>query len=707
MRLLLLFVFLTTTLKAESFNIRDRISYQDLYLKIYREILSFHEINHEDTFKKIVSNLPVPDQEILRNEYRELSTFFPPLSLRAIIALRYFPNLKNQKKLEDILEYTLFNKIMVLRDKINFAHSEAEELKYLNQLRDLTELPSLAISTIYETLNPILKAKIKAIIEMQESETFITALKETKIVNSSLKNINQGYQLSHLGIISGNKVELLSENDTSLEMINWYNERAIFNGAILDPELPYMKMPLNQADDGHPAFKSPIFGKIRDMILAANESIFIDIFLMGGTLGGTLAEFLLDQTKEKLEQNPNFKVVILHDYATHYNMIEEMLPVFKYIDQRISTEDLSQNVFLLQANIQRHPPGIPFNLTQHIPKTQETFPALQKLSSYYESKIDHSKVIIVDGNTNSPKAYFGSKNWTDHSGGYYYDNALYIEGPAAALVQNSYYRDLEAALTTDQEELKWFYYQKEGLDNKKYLAKRDQILKSFKITIDEVPFKGKDSIRLAEADVDASIKNTRNIVIDMIKNSKKNIFMEQLFLYDKYIVDALIKKRIENKNIDIRIIVDNNYNFKLSGFPNTIFIKELNKYGIKVRTRNTLGSLATFKNGEEQMFHQENHRKIIVCDSERLLIGSSNLNPDTLQGSFRELGAEVFSTQIARDYELKFLATWADHETTLEMDIENFQIEVKGKKFSKDFSTLVNDIAAFLIRSKDRIEKKN
>ena len=149
-------------------------------------------------------------------------------------------------------------------------------------------------------------------------------------------------------------------------------------------------MPTPEDPTGNIIFQEdPIYIKIRDMIASSKESIFIDIFLFGGTLGATLSEYLLDQTKEKIKENPEFKVVILHDYATNYNMLDEMMPIFEYIKERTNSDPvLKKSVSLLQANIQRHPPGIPFGITKLIPKTKEAIEYFESGSTYFESKID-------------------------------------------------------------------------------------------------------------------------------------------------------------------------------------------------------------------------------------------------------------------------------------------------------------------------------
>lgn len=697
-----------TSLGANSFSIRDRVLTQDFYLEVYPILFKNPLIKDHKLFKEAIDDLKKREKKVVKNLIKSLDKDLPPVFMKAIITYKVLT--PHKEKLIKILNFIFIHKLLALRDAIDHPQT-LNSPALLNVLRSLTEHSKVSTENLFQTMQPLLKEKAQLIAGIESEKAFIESLENTALFTFNIEEYLKGdYQgpLSYLGFIPGNKVKVISENRVDLDRINWLNERVIFRGGVLDFDSPYIEMPMRPSDKGHPVFRQdPIFSQIRDLIGEARESIFIDIFLFGGTLGATLSEFLIEQTLLKVADNPNFKVLILHDYATHYNMIEEMMPVFEYLKEaREKSPILKKHLFLLQANIQRHPSGIPFGLTDHVVKDDKTWEFLKKQHSYYESKIDHSKVIVIDGNTLYPKAYFGSKNWTDHSGAYYYDDALLVEGPAASLVQHSYIRDIDAALTTDQEELKWFYFKEEGFGNEAYLKNRDQILSSFAVTQERVPFVGRETVRIAEADVDGTIKNHRNILVDMIIRAKKTIHMEQLFLYDKYIVDALIKKKIETPEIKIRVMLDHNGNFGMNGLPNTIFIAEMMKYGIEVRARKTFGLTANFPDGTTQEYHQENHRKITCVDGQVILGGSSNINPDTLQGSFREFGAQVFSTKESTEFDERFLKDWNDSEKTVVFDIENFQAKIGGKTLSKSTSSLINDIAAQLLRSKDLIEKR-
>jgi phosphatidylserine/phosphatidylglycerophosphate/cardiolipin synthase-like enzyme len=700
-----LFIFST---QSYAVNIKDRIDTQNYFLKVYPKIFGKSDVAFKSDFKKFFESQKKSDRKVGTKVIRQLSTLVPEKIMMPLVYWKVFK--KDRQSAGEILSYLALYKLMVIRDYIDNPIASSKEKILLKKYLETLLGPNINTFEIFRNFKNIEKHYIS--MGSGSVETMVKRVNNDKLLGINLKKVFPflpTYSLTKLGIIPGNKVDVISENVRTQERIDWYNQRVVFHGGKLDFTKPYLKMPMNPEDEGHIAFKTdPIFMKIRDMIHKAKESIFIDIFLFGGTLGGTMAKFLLDETAKKIKKNPRFKVLMLHDYATNYNMLDEMLPVFLYIKNRIESESVYKDHFyFLQANIQRHPPGVPFGLTNHLEKTPELFAAIEKRSTYYESKIDHSKVIVIDANTNRPEAYFGSKNWSDHSGGYYYDNAIWVQGPAAALVQASYFDDVDAALTTDPKELAWFYYKDKGLDNKKYFPMKNAILDWFMIHRTSYPAMGNESVRFAEANVDGRIKNVRNILVDMIMQAQSHIYMEELFIYDKYIVDALIKKKMQNPSIDIRVIADHNGNFGMNGFPNTTFMREMAEHGIKVRARTTLGITANFPDGHEQEYHQENHRKIVSVDGKVLLGGSSNLNPDTLQGSFREFGAQIYATDVISRFETNFLDAWSDDELTMDSEIEHFQLKLGEKLFDVQTSHIINKFVSLLYRSKDFLEKRH
>lgn len=669
----------TATAQVPQVSLKERLAAMDYYKSNYNMMFSAEACRRAETLLTEIKKLPAGEQKNARAFVKSYEASVPE---KILLPLVYWKFIKKSPVNESkVLQFWLQTRLQALRDYADHplksnkqAQAQAREL--MNQWSRATQL-TVSSRELTENLQ----------VRFPEMDD---------------------YSLSAGGYIAGNVVELVSHNEVSPERIQWFNDRVIFAGGKLDFSQPYMKMPLSNTDEGHPSFKDPMFAKIRDMILSAKETVFIDIFLFGGTMGGTLSKFLLDQTVEKKKANPNFKVLLLHDYATNYNMKDEMMPIFEYIKHRIETEAaLKGSVYLMQANIQRHPPGIPFGITNLVPKTEETFKALEKRNTYYESKIDHSKVIVVDPESDAPQAYFGSKNWSDHSGGYYYDNALYVKGPAAAMVHAAYYDDIDAALTTDPNERKWFFFKEQGFSNEAYLKDREKILSWFKLKRTSFPAVGTQPIRLAEANVDGKIKDTRNMLVDMISKAESHIYMEHLFIYDKYINDALMKRKAQVPSLKIRILADHNGNFNLGGLPNTLYLDQLLRHGVEVRARRTLGIEAKFPNGKTQSYHQENHRKITSVDGKVMLVGSSNLNPDTLQGSFREFGAQLFDRQVIAGFEKEFQEAWNDDELVGPFyEGDRLQLHIMGRTLSPELSRVINDLGSTVLRAKDDIEKR-
>lgn len=664
---------------AQEISIKERVAAMSFYTKNHDLLFKEEACRRADSLLELVQKLPKPDQDRVHRFVKEHETFIPEKILLPLVYWKWIK--KNAANETRVLQFWMQMRLQALRD---YAEHPLKK-------------------------NPSAQADARALLQAWSQRTSLS-LQSPELTEDLQKRFPEfdSYSLTAGGFIPGNTVELVSQNEVSPERIQWFNDRVIFAGGSLDLNQPYMKMPLNNTDEGHPSFKDPMFAKIRDMILSAKKSIFIDIFLFGGTMGGTLSRFLLDQTIEKRKANPDFKVLLLHDFATNYNMKEEMMPIFHYIKDRIEREsELKGAVYLLQANIQRHPPGIPFGITNLVPKTEETFKALEARNTYYESKIDHSKVIVIDAESDAPQAYFGSKNWSDHSGGYYYDNALYVQGPAAAIIQAAYYDDVDAALTMDPKERKWFYFKEEGFSNEAYLKDREKILSWFRVKRTSYPAAGNQVVRLAEANVDGKVKDTRNMLVDMISKARSHIYMEHLFIYDKYINDALMKRKGQVPSLKIRVLADHNGNFGLGGLPNTLFLQQLLDHGIEVRARRTLGIEARFPNGRTQNYHQENHRKITSVDGQVLLVGSSNLNPDTLQGSFREFGAQIFDVNEIQKFEKSFTEDWGDNRKVGPFfEGEELRLSVMGKTLSPALSQVLNNLGATVIRAKDDLEKR-
>lgn len=712
-------VLLFTPSVFAKIDLQDRLKTQQAMLDSHSAVFGESEYARVDEFKKLISKFKGTQKKKFDDSLMAMQGDVPAKVLMPLVYWKWIKfdkdKLKNEtlrkESLRNVVRYSILYRLNSLRDVIDHPLSGTNrKFNAEKKLKELLKTDNVRTDSIYLYSKKVIESSASDVINAKTIKQFVSAVMSNPLLSGKPLE-GADYSLSSLGFIPGNKVQLIHENRRDSERMDWVNNNVIFNNFDkgIEWEKPHFIMPMGPADVGNPMFKDPIFAQIRDMIKGAKESIFIDIFLFGGTMGATLSKYLVDRTIEEHKKNKNFKTLLLHDFATNYNMKNEIMPVFNYIRNRINNDPYlikCKCMVLLQANIYRHPPGIPFGITNLINPNKDVniCKAMQERNTYYESKIDHSKVIVVDANSDLPKAYFGSKNWSDHSGAYYYDDALYVEGPAAALAQASYADDVKAALTTDPYEKACMYFREEGFSNDHYISRTEELVDFMSIKRNYYPTVGNATVRLAEANVDGRIKNTRNQLVEMIANAKKYIYMEQLFIYDKYINDALIKKKKQNPNIVIRILADNNDNFGMNGFPNTMFLQEFEAAGIEVKAWHLLPATAKFPDGTTQDYHQENHRKITSVDGEVLMVGSSNMNPDTFQGSFREFGMQVFDPGAIQEFEERFKASWGS-DMTFKYKVKN--LKLGERELSEEYTELFNSLARQLIRIKDDLEKRH
>ena len=649
--IILLSLFFSFIAISNEFNLRERIEGNEFYRSSFNTVFSSSIASNIILFKEAIEQLNEKEKAVVQRLVNELSEVIPSDFLRPLVYWKVIS--PDRKRLNQTLTFIMVYKSNILRDALQLPTKSEEEIKQVKSfIKQTYHREDLNDGNFYDSLINDFKQKSSLISDFTDLNNFILAVKETKPISFSIPKGLQStpYTLSFSGMIPGNQVSIFSSNATDEERINWYLDRSSQNNSFLK----HIDMPEKKHSKGHIAFKTdPIFIKIKEMINAAKDSIFISVKHIDGTLGFTTLKFLVEESEKKLITNKNFKVFILAQNISQ--------PIESLKNELSSKPKLKDSIYLI--------------------KTFDTI------------KENNSKVMVIDANTSSPEALVGSKNWSDLTGGYFFDNDVWIKGPAAAMLQNNFFSDIEDALTKNP-------------SNSHYSNTLSNILESFKIKRDSYPYVGDEAVRIAEVDIDGIVKNTRNIIIDMIRSARVNIYMEQLYLYDSYIINALIKRKMEEPKLDIRILADNNSNIGLNGLPNTIYLRELNLYNIKVKARRTITSKKKLPNGDIQVFHQENHRNTLSVDGNILLTGSSSLSPSSQQGVTREVGVQIFDKESIRDFENNFLLTWNNRNKVMDLDIENFQVKVKDSTLSKDISSLINAISSTLIKAKDNLKSK-
>lgn len=629
----LLLILFSMSVFSKDFNLQDRINSYDFYMDNYDLIHKNNEYSNIQQFKKRYKELSLLEKSNANFIINELGPILPSEFLKPIIYWKVIS--KDSSKLIKVLNFIMVYKSIILRDSLYSPQKSETQKNNIKKIvsetynrNDLTE--NNFFSSLYLDFNN----KSKIISKFRDLKNFTLAIKETKALSiNTLKNpFIDSYVLSFPGFIPGNRVKIYSKNSTSSERISYYvNKKERSNNLI------------NFNTD-------PLFMKLEKELDMATQSIVISMERIDGVLGEAMLNKLSTITKRKAKKNSNFTTAII-------------------------TQVTSSEIMKYNGTIEKDP-----TLKKHF------FILINRKNSQMNI---NSKALVIDGNSDNPKALIGSKNWSDHHGAYFYDNDVFIEGPAAAMIQHSLVNDFKS----NQKELK-------------SQESRERLFSNIQIKRKTYPRIGNESLRIAENNFNQVVKNTRNIIIDSIMNAKSHVYMEQNFIFDSYIISTLIKRKLEVPDLDIRILVDHNINSGLNGLPNAIFLRELKAYKLGIKSRKPETFYQKNSNGKVQIFTTENHRNTISVDGKSLLTGSSHLSPASLQGQSREMGIQIFDSREVKRFENNFLISWNDRNKVMNLDIENFRAISSKDNLTKEVSSLVNAIASSLLKFKDEILNK-
>ncbi|MEC7276902.1 MAG: hypothetical protein VXV96_11330 [Bdellovibrionota bacterium] len=265
--------------------------------------------------------------------------------------------------------------------------------------------------------------------------------------------------------------------------------------------------------------------------------------------------------------------------------------------------------------------------------------------SRFHRFLDLAKLIIADGHTPYAFVLYGDKK------------TMKIKGPVAIVTQALYLKEVE-----------------------RYSESKLTLTPPLDHFINDG-----DPVRIGFNDGLKANSNNRDLIISSILKAKKSVTIDTEFLYDPLIVDTLIKVKIRRPKLEIKAMVDMSQSFEMNGLPNSMFVEELKKHGIDMRTR---------KNGSPL-------ESVITIDQQFVLW--ANLTPDSMDGFHREVLYKVESQGLAKVKYDEFQAIWKDPALAYDLDIENFKVTVEGKKLRSPSSQVVNDMAAKLLRNKAQI----
>ncbi|MEZ4815924.1 MAG: phospholipase D-like domain-containing protein [Bdellovibrionota bacterium] len=573
--------------------------------------------------------------------------------------------------------------------------------------------------------------------------------------NFLTKNLNElgdhpGHLVSETGWVSGNAVQYLSKNDLSPKILEEIQKRIHLipelyplsgRGSVnamydADPSEVFTEEEGFQSAATHFVWsqKSGIFKEIISALNNAQETIFVDIFFLGGSMGASLAKHIV----ALLEQKPQLKVLILRDQVNHFGHEKNMLPVFNYL-LAYSYKNPTRLV-ILPSNIKNHLSGLPGFIEPILSDDLLNNTGLQgHLDLYGRAMSDHSKVFVIDGKTSHPVAFVGSKNLTDESGAFCYDHVAKIEGPSAAIVQDDYYLDMKYALRDvdySQAPYKFSgaepyvdFLAKAGWSADLYKTSQNKeekivnILKPFDLlernvslapSVSKVSVEDKGSVllRTGFTNVDSTRSSLIDEVVQLIKGAKTRVLIMDQFLFDRNVVLALIEAKKKNPALEIKAILEPLALANPKGMPNLLYLDRLKEVGIEVKWLLTYsfkpfvtGEAARMSPEELESLHeisQEVHMKTISADGKYVIVGSANKDQTTMYGAFREQQLDIYDTAATKVHDDTFFEYWNNPELTKGFEGFDFEVpenlkSIEGKTLSpKQFIVTLRNILSIL-----------
>lgn len=468
-----------------------------------------------------------------------------------------------------------------------------------------------------------------------------------------------------------------------------------------------------------------IYGEMLQSIRSAKESVFIDIFWMGGSIGMNLAKELM----KKVIENPQFTVVIITDRQNKFQYGLELDMVYRYM--RAFSEKFSQYHFYItpaQINLKRTalPEFVDLLVTN---KTVNDLHSNESLKDFLEkdgfnllAKSDHSKVMIIDGKRpGEGLAFVGSKNWTDSSGGVNVDEVARIQGPAAALILNSFYYDIFEAFIMDLDPrlggaMVHNHIETHFPGENKNLSLRRKAIQKLLAAVDIVDrYKDLNYNFPYKAVGTAVVAPTQNNIygtemspieqnIQTILSAQKQVIIDDQFLYDPSVVEAL-KHVMINKKVKVYIMLESLLPMvpgEVVGahIPNNLFLPELTHLGALAKWHLTPSEVLyavledNFKH-PRQTLSTTFHLKSItvdgvladersVCEQNRaqwkqdripvLITGSANKDIMTMSGGFRESQVAIYDSYAVFTHDCLFWTRWDDPDTTQMTDGLDFKL---------------------------------
>lgn len=266
------------------------------------------------------------------------------------------------------------------------------------------------------------------------------------------------------------------------------------------------------------------------------------------------------------------------------------------------------------------------------------FPILTSRINYR----NHRKIIVIDGKT----AFVGGLNFADRykNGipdiGGWRDTHLKIVGEAASSLQIVFLID-------------WYFVRQEVLLDEKYRP-------NFKV-------KERCLIQIVSSGADSDWASILQAYFSAITSAKQNVYISSpYFMPNESILMAL--KTAAMSGIDIRVLIPNKSDSKMTFYGTLSYIEELLEAGVRIYF---------YKKGF-------NHSKIMMVDDVISTVGTANMDIRSFEQNF-EVNALIYDEKASLELRDRFLK---DLDNSTEIDLKSWEKRSKGQKIKESLARI-------------------
>lgn len=545
-----------------------------------------------------------------------------------------------EEKLEEALSYLMLNRFLVVKQNAERSGASAESkeraIALLTKWSNLEKWDDTSTRFMLE----LIQRRASLISQIGSAQAVIEAIESTPIIADRLEveiGLKNALLPEPIGEIPGNIVSLFFKNDRSLAKATKLKE--LKDLPVEDENRKAMVTQLASE-----SLVKPLF----EMINSSKENLI----LVSPEMAGLSEDAFLVALKNKLEQTEDWKVVyvglgsISPRLLSLSNQFKSRFAIMAIPDEAIKDGSLSWQTFIPSPD------------------------------SKYGTQHGLGLMAVTDSASTTPHAFITSRRFIDHPHSYSFEQSLVVQGPAAGLLPQLLNENLKQLVPS-------------YTDLSTYFPSRTHY-----------PSHGQESVHLTVDSARLAARDDRALAVKFLIGTKEEILIDQYMLYDRAIVDSIIKLKIKNPDLKVKILLDTNLDLEMNGLPNAIFLKEMKMYGIELKARKSLHWEEADSENSIAQFHAINHRNLMIRDRKSVFMGTG-----PFMGSFERRSPVSFGIQLnttmSSELADSFIDDWENVDTTYELDVENFEAKIGNRHLSHKVSSFLNTVFSVLLRAFD------